>query len=84
MVLGGSDVHSAGPYRGTSLMKKAPLLRPCSRTTPTALWWSKVGGLFRMSEVPLYGRTCIGTWSGFLEGESGPLGVTSARVVHLA
>ena len=39
------------PYRGTSLIRNTPLLGPYSRTR--VLWWSKGGGLFLMSEVPL-------------------------------
>ena len=35
--------------------KNPPLLGPFSRPIPRALWWSKGGGLFLMSEVPLYG-----------------------------
>ena len=31
-----------------------PLLGPYSRTIPRALWWSLGGGLFLVSEVPLY------------------------------
>ena len=44
-------------YRGTSLIRKRTLLGPYSRTTPRALWWSWGGWHFRMSEVPLYGKT---------------------------
>ena len=40
-------------YRGTSLIRNTPLLEPYRRTIPRALWWSQVGGLFLMSEVPL-------------------------------
>jgi len=32
-----------------------PPLGPYSRTKPRALWWSSVGELFLMSEVPLLG-----------------------------
>ena len=31
-------------YRGTSLIRNAPLLGPFSRTTPRVLWWSQGGG----------------------------------------
>ena len=41
-------------YRGTSLIRNTPLLGPYSRTMPRALWRSKGGGLFLMSEVTLY------------------------------
>ena len=39
-------------YRGTSLIRNAPLLGPYSRTIPRVAWWSYGGGLFLMSEVP--------------------------------
>ena len=42
------------PYRGTSLIRNTPLLGPYSRTIPRVLWRSQGGGLFLMSEVPLY------------------------------
>jgi len=42
------------PYRGTSLIRNTPLLGPYSRTIPKVIWWSWGGGLFLMSEVPLY------------------------------
>ena len=41
-------------YRGTSLIRKRLPLGPYSRPIPRALWWSMGGGLFLMSEVPLY------------------------------
>ena len=41
-------------YRGTSLIINNPSLGPYSRLMPRALWWSLEGGLFLMSEVPLY------------------------------
>jgi len=40
-------------YRGTSLMRNRHPPRPCSRTMHRALWESKGGGRFLMSEVPL-------------------------------
>jgi len=39
-------------YRGTSLISNSTPLGPCSM--PRALWWPYGGGLFLMSEVPLY------------------------------
>ena len=39
--------------RGTTLMRNIPPVGPYSSTMPRALWWSKGGGVFRMSEVPL-------------------------------
>ena len=44
-------------YRGTSLIRNSPLLGPYSRTVSRALWWPPGGGLFLISEVPLYGVT---------------------------
>jgi len=41
-------------YRGTSLIEKRPPLGPYRRPMPRVLWWSYGGGLFLMSEVPLY------------------------------
>ena len=41
-------------YRGTSLIRNNPTLGPYSRTIPRVRWWSYGGGLFLMSEVPLY------------------------------
>ena len=41
-------------YRGTSLIRNTPLLRPYSRNMPRALWRPYGGGLFLMSEVLLY------------------------------
>jgi len=41
-------------YRGTSLIRNSAPLGPYSRNMPRALWWSWGGGLFLMSEVPLY------------------------------
>jgi len=43
-----------GVYRGTSLIRNSAPLGPCSGTMPRALWWPQGGGLFRMSEVPLF------------------------------
>ena len=42
-------------YRGTSLIENITPLGPYSRAMPRALWWSWGGGLFLISEVPLYG-----------------------------
>ena len=42
-------------YRGTSLIRNRASLAPYSRIMPRALWWPYGGGLFLMSEVPLYG-----------------------------
>ena len=42
------------PYRGTSLIRNCLLVGPYSRTMPRALWWSKGGLQFLMSDVPLY------------------------------
>jgi hypothetical protein len=44
----------SGPYRDTLLIRNSAPLGPYSRTMPRALWWSQGGGLFHMSEVPLY------------------------------
>jgi len=43
-------------YRGSSPMRNSAPLGPYSRTMPTALWWPLGGGLFLMSEVPLYSK----------------------------
>ena len=48
--------HLTLPYKGTSLIINSAALGPYSRTAPRALWCSYGGGLFLMSEVPLY--TC--------------------------
>ena len=40
-------------YRGTSLIRTPPPLGPYSGTIPRVVWWSKGGGLFLMSKVPL-------------------------------
>ena len=45
--------RSTGGYGGTSLIRNSPPLGPYSRTKSRALWWSKGGALFLMSEVPL-------------------------------
>ena len=42
------------PCRGTSLITNSASLEFNSRAMPRALWWSKGGGLFRVSEVHLY------------------------------
>ena len=39
---------------GTSLIRKTLSLGPYGRDMPRALWWPYGGGLFLMSEVPLY------------------------------
>jgi len=54
-----------GSYRGTSLIRNCLLLGPYSRPMPRVLWCSYGGGLFLMSEGPLYvlpqgPRTCLG------------------------
>ena len=41
-------------FRGISLRRNTPLLGSYSRTIPRVTWCSKGGGLFVMSEVPLY------------------------------
>jgi hypothetical protein len=46
-------------YRGTSLMRGTPLIGPYRRTIPRVLWWSQGGGLFLMSELPLYRRPLV-------------------------
>ena len=43
---------------GTSLIRNNAPLGLYSRNMPRALWRPKGGGLFLMSEVPLYG-TCL-------------------------
>ena len=60
---GGSDTRESidEEYRGISLMRNTPLPGPCSRTIPRVPWWPQGGGLFVMSEVPLYGRKSLGT-----------------------
>jgi hypothetical protein len=40
--------------RGYLAYKKTPPLGPSSRLIPRDLWWSLGGGLFLVSEVPLY------------------------------
>ena len=45
---------STSVYRGTSLIRNSAPLGHYSRSLPRALWWSKGGGVFLMSEVPLY------------------------------
>jgi len=41
-------------YMGTSLIRNRPTLAPYSRFMGRDLWWSRGGGRFLMSEVPLY------------------------------
>jgi hypothetical protein len=41
-------------YRGTSLMRNSAPLGPYSRNMSVALWRPQKGGLFLLSEVPLY------------------------------
>jgi len=43
-----------GAYRGTSLIRNRPPLRPYCMAMSRALWWSEGGGQFLISEVPLY------------------------------
>ena len=50
-----ASVHRG--YRGTSPIRNTPLLGPYSRTLPRVINWSYGGGLFLMSEVPLY--SCV-------------------------
>ena len=50
---GRSTLHTTG-YIGTSLIRNSTSLGPYSRTVPRALWRPYGGGLFIMSEVPLY------------------------------
>ena len=49
----------SGGYRGTSLIRNTPLLRPYSRTIPRVLWWFYGRGLFLIGEVPLYAGSRI-------------------------
>jgi len=53
-VQGGLEFRVQGAYRGTSPIRNSADLGPYSRAIPRALWWSQGGGLFLMSEVPLY------------------------------
>ena len=39
----------------SSLRVKPPTLGPHSRPVPRAIWWPYGGGVFLVSEVPLYG-----------------------------
>ena len=41
-------------YRGTSLIRSRLILAPCSRFMSRALWWSKGGWRYVLSEIPLY------------------------------
>jgi hypothetical protein len=77
-------------YRGTSLIRNSADLGPYSRVMPRALWWSQGGGLFLMSEVPLYLDACRFehlplplTWSsqaqGYLDHKKQP----PPRTLHL-
>ena len=43
-------------YRDTWLIRNIATLGPYNRNMPRALWWPYEGGLFRISEVPLYAR----------------------------
>ena len=47
-------VQQLTKYRGTSLIRNAPLLRPYSSTIPRVLWWFYGGWMFLLSGVPLY------------------------------
>ena len=52
-------------YRGTSPVRKRLPSGPSSRDMPRALRWSYGGGLFVISEVPLYRTLCFaghGRW----------------------
>ena len=49
-------------YRGTSLIRNSAPLGPYSGTMPRALWWPWGGGLFLMSEVPLYRYNSLGDY----------------------
>ena len=53
-VQGAHTYIDVGMYRGNSLVINHPFTGPYSRPMPTALQWSKGGGRFLMSEVPLY------------------------------
>ena len=46
--LQGYLAHEKEQYRGTSMIRSSAPLGPYSRTTPRALWWPWVGGLFLM------------------------------------
>jgi len=52
--VGGIETLEDSQYRGTSLIRNSASLGPYSRAVLRALWWSSGGGLFRMSELPLY------------------------------
>ena len=54
----GHRVRKRAGCRGSSLIRNTPLLGPYSRTIPRVLRWSWGGGLFLMSEVPLW--SCSG------------------------
>ena len=42
----GTPLFAKDDYRGTSLIRNTPLLRPYSTTVPRVLWWSWGGGCF--------------------------------------
>ena len=66
-----------GEYRGTSLIKHPPLLRPYGRTIYLGSFGGpRGGGLFLMSEVPLY-RPALGLGSlcASVFGVPSPVGV---------
>ena len=56
LILGTQAGPNAGAsaYRGTLLTRNNALQGPYRRTIPRVPWWSLAGGLFLMSEVPLY------------------------------
>ena len=77
--------------RGTSHARQRTALGPYSRTMPRALWGSSGGGLFLMSEVPLYGIHCVGDeharWHPHKPDAKGLLvgiGRSLLRAVHLS
>ena len=47
------------PYRGTSLARRRTPLGPYRRPMPRVLGGTQGGGLFFMSEVPLYQKTLL-------------------------
>ena len=49
-----ANPESASTYRDTSLIRNRALVGPYSRIVPRTLWSPYGGGLFLMSEVPLY------------------------------
>ena len=51
-----SGTHKIAIYRGTSLIRNSAPIGPYGRTILRVIWWSLGGGgLFLMSEVPLWG-----------------------------